>query len=241
MYQEIEKLGGFDPILAADRVSALFETGGPIMVILGGLSVLALSVVIFKGLQFAYFGLWRHAFVDAALKAWHQGDPMRSLNILSSTRHPIARTMERAIRGKRFGKVQRRDLEDDTARDAALHIARLRSFLRVLELIATLSPLLGLLGTVLGMIDAFQALEAAGNQVNPAILSGGIWVALLTTAAGLIVAIPAAAAANLIEGVIERVTHRMEDAVTQILTDTVPGEASHVASDTAGFAAGMAS
>jgi biopolymer transport protein ExbB len=240
MRQEIDNFIGFSPMYAVDRISALFETGGPIMVILAGFSVLALTVVVFKGLQFAYYGLWRHAFVDTALKAWHQGDPMRALDILSSTRHPIARTMERAIRGKRDGKVNRRDLEDDTARDAALHIARLRSFLRVLELIATLSPLLGLLGTVLGMIDAFQALEAAGNQVNPAILSGGIWVALLTTAAGLIVAIPAAASANLIEGIVERITQRMEDVVTQILTDTVPGDATQVASDTTDFAAGMA-
>lgn len=241
MRQETDTLGGFDPMLAMDRISALFETGGPIMVILAGLSVLALTVVILKGLQFAYYGLWRHAFVDTALKAWHQGDPMRALDILSSRRHPIARTMARAIRGKRDGKVNRRDLEDDTARDAALHIARLRSFLRILELIATLSPLLGLLGTVLGMINAFQALEAAGNQVNPAVLSGGIWVALLTTAAGLIVAIPTAASANLIEGIVERVTQRMEDAVTQILTDTVPGDVTHVGSGATGFAAEMAS
>lgn len=241
MRQEIDNFFGLDPMLGVDRVSALFETGGPIMAVLAGLSVLALTVVIFKGLQFTYCGLWRHAFVDAALKAWHQGDSMRALEILSSTRHPIARTMERAIRSKRDSNVNRRDLEGDTSRDAALHIARLRSFLRVLELIATLSPLLGLLGTVLGMIDAFQALEAAGNQVNPAILSGGIWVALLTTAAGLIVAIPAAAAANLIEGIVERTTQRMEDAITQIMTGTMPGEATRHASATGGFATEMAS
>ncbi len=51
-------------------------------------------------------------------------------------------------------------------------------------------PLLGLLGTVIGMIEAFQAMEAAGSQVNPSILSGGIWKALLTTAIGVAVAIP---------------------------------------------------
>lgn len=71
---------------------------------------------------------------------------------------------------------------------------------------------------VLGMIEAFQRLEQAGSQVDPAILSGGIWVALLTTAAGLTVAIPAVMALNWLERVIERFGHRMEDAVTQVFT-----------------------
>jgi biopolymer transport protein ExbB len=61
----------------------------------------------------------------------------------------------------------------------------------VLELISTIAPLLGLLGTVLGMIAAFQALQESGSRADPAILAGGIWEALLTTAAGMAVAIPA--------------------------------------------------
>ena len=95
---------------------------------------------------------------------------------------------------------------------------RLRSLLRPLELIATLSPLLGLLGTVLGMIEAFRQLEVAGNQVDPAILSGGIWQALLTTAVGLVVAIPVVLAHAWLERKVERCGHLMEDAVTQVFT-----------------------
>ena len=128
--------------------------------------------------------------------------------------------MEFAMRGKHNEGVDRHDLEENVARVGTAHIASLRSYLRLLELIATLSPLLGLLGTVLGMIDAFQALEVAGSRVNPAILSGGIWVALLTTAAGLIVAIPAAAAHNILEGVVERVTHALEDAATRVIVSS---------------------
>ncbi len=78
--------------------------------------------------------------------------------------------------------------------------------------------MIGLLGTVLGMINAFQALQNAGNRVDPSILSGGIWVALLTTAAGLIIAIPAAAAHNWMEGVVYRVQRAMEDAATRVFT-----------------------
>ena len=68
------------------------------------------------------------------------------------------------------------------------------------------------------MINAFQALQNAGNKVDPSILSGGIWVSLLTTAAGLIIAIPAAAAHNWMEGVVYRAQRAMEDAVTRVFT-----------------------
>ena len=90
--------------------------------------------------------------------------------------------------------------------------------MRALELIANLSPLLGLLGTVLGMIQAFQKLESAGNQVDPALLSGGIWQALLTTAVGLIVAIPALIAHQWLDRRIDRCAHVMEDYTTRVFT-----------------------
>ena len=68
---------------------------------------------------------------------------------------------------------------------------RAQRFLPTLEIIAQVSPLVGLLGTVIGMIDSFNELELGGSLVDPSILAGGIWTALLTTAMGLIVAIPA--------------------------------------------------
>ena len=68
-------------------------------------------------------------------------------------------------------------------------LRRLRKYLRLIELIGQLAPLLGLLGTVIGMIQAFNNLQQSGAVVNPATLAGGIWTALLTTALGLAVAI----------------------------------------------------
>ncbi|MBR9862213.1 MAG: MotA/TolQ/ExbB proton channel family protein [Rhodobacteraceae bacterium] len=77
---------------------------------------------------------------------------------------------------------------------AAQELAALRSGLRPLELIVTIAPLIGLFGTVLGMIEAFQGLETSGSQADPSVLAGSIWEALPTTAAGLAVAFPAAVA-----------------------------------------------
>jgi biopolymer transport protein ExbB len=73
----------------------------------------------------------------------------------------------------------------------------------------------------LGMIEAFQEVEAAGGRANPALLAGGIWEALLTTAAGLAVAIPTAATLHWLESVVERVRYVTEDAVTQIFTGMI--------------------
>jgi biopolymer transport protein ExbB len=117
----------------------------------------------------------------------------------------------------------RRLLADELERLATLRLNQLRSYLRPLDVIATLSPLLGLFGTVLGMIVAFQQMEAAGNRVDPSILSGGIWQALLTTAVGLAVAIPVVMAHNWLERKTERVAALMNDAVTRVFT-TQPGK-----------------
>ena len=81
--------------------------------------------------------------------------------------------------------------------------------LRYLDLIVSIAPLLGLFGTVLGMIDAFNTLEQSGSNVDPSRLAGGIWEALLSTAAGMIVAIPAAVALTIYEGKLEKIRTEM--------------------------------
>ena len=87
------------------------------------------------------------------------------------------------------------------------------SFLPSLEVISQVSPLVGLLGTVLGMIDSFNELELGGSLVDPSILAGGIWTALLTTAMGLIVAIPALVSHYFLE---KKINYLMDDFETLI-------------------------
>lgn len=108
------------------------------------------------------------------------------------------------------------EAREETERVARLLLSDLRSGLRPLELIATIAPLLGLLGTVLGMISAFQALQEAGSRADPSMLAGGIWEALLTTAAGMAVAIPASVALTWFEAVAERLRLQLEDGATRV-------------------------
>jgi len=110
-------------------------------------------------------------------------------------------------------------VREEVARYGGDALYSLRSLFRPLEVIGSLAPLLGLFGTVLGMIEAFRQLEGAGAQVDPAILSGGIWVALLTTAVGLAVAMPAVALLNWLERRVDGLAHEMNMVVTQVFTE----------------------
>lgn len=95
-------------------------------------------------------------------------------------------------------------------------VTQMQRHIRTLELIAMISPLLGLLGTVLGMIQSFQELALAEGAANASLLAAGIWQALLTTAVGLVVAIPAAVAATLLGERVEHAAQRIEAAVGQL-------------------------
>ena len=95
---------------------------------------------------------------------------------------------------------------------------RIYSFLPSLEVISQVSPLVGLLGTVIGMIDSFNELELGGSLVDPAILAGGIWTALLTTAMGLIVAIPALVSHYFLEKKINDLMDDFETLISKLST-----------------------
>ena len=97
-------------------------------------------------------------------------------------------------------------------------VLKMSKYIRIIELIAMISPLLGLLGTVLGMIQSFQELEMAQGSANASVLAGGIWQALLTTAAGLVVAIPAAVGATLLSEKVERSSQLMEGEIGRLFS-----------------------
>ena len=89
--------------------------------------------------------------------------------------------------------------------------------LRGLGIIGHISPLLGLLGTVAGMIEAFITIEELGGRVDASVLAGGIWEALITTAFGLSVAIPAIVFYHYFEGRVDDIAAQMKDAASEIL------------------------
>lgn len=195
----------------------LFQAGGPVVAILALMSVAALAIVIVKLWQFRAARLGENRVAQEALWLWRNGRHGEALALADSSRNPIAQALARALRGQRLGLPETK-VREEVLRYGADILEALRSWFRPLEVIASLAPLLGLFGTVLGMIEAFRQLEAAGNQVNPAILSGGIWEALLTTAVGLAVAIPVVALLNWLERRVDRLAHQMDSTVTCVFT-----------------------
>lgn len=202
-------------------VLALLEAGGTVMWILAGLSVFALAIIFNKLWDFWRAGIWRRKEVNLALAEWQAGRDGAALPPLEHAQDPVADVLRVALAGRMDAGVEDGVVREEVARRGAAWLESLRGGLRPLELIGTLAPLLGLLGTVIGMIDAFRELESAGSQVDPSVLSGGIWVALLTTAAGLSVAIPAVAAHTFLERQLERLHHRMQDAATRVFSRAV--------------------
>lgn len=214
-----------DPAALGTTADAgLVALGGPVVAVLLLMSVFALAIVLLKAWQFWRLRLWQREFIGQAAELFRAGREREALALLGRYRHPAALVLDAAIRGvTRMGATSTL-LREEVQRVAARELTRLRVLLRPLEVIAALSPLLGLFGTVLGMIEAFQALEGAGSRVNPAVLSGGIWEALLTTAVGLGVAIPAMAAFHALDRLVDGVAGDMEDSVTRVFTAGVSGD-----------------
>ena len=206
------------PGTIADQLSRLLELGGPIVLVLLILSVVAVAIVLVKLYQFSRIKIGARRFIDVALNDWSAGRRTAALQTLARTRSPIARVMETAMTRLAEPGASEPVVREEAARVAAGELKSVGSYLRGLEVIATIAPLLGLLGTVLGMIAAFQNLQATGTRADPSVLAGGIWEALLTTAVGLAVAVPVSVVLNMMESAVERLRHAMEDALTRVFT-----------------------
>ena len=172
-----------------DAVTSFIEIGGPVVAILLVMSVLSVAVVLFKLWQFYAAGVGRHSRLNAALDLWDNGAGMAAQEKLSASPSHLAPL----VSGVMDAVVRRQEisgLPDRIEASAQAQLTKLESGFRLLDSITQLAPLLGLFGTVLGMIEAFKQLQGAGSSVDPSILAGGIWVALMTTAVGLAVAMP---------------------------------------------------
>jgi biopolymer transport protein ExbB len=190
--------------------------GGPTLWLIACLSVLTLALVLWKLWRMVLAGAWSGAATQLAVAAWESGNTDAALASLAGRRSVRARLALHAISARLDPSLTEAQAREETARHARADLTEARGGLRALELISTIAPLLGLLGTVLGMIGAFQALQEAGSRADPAALAGGIWEALLTTAAGMAVAIPAGVALVWFESLCDRLQADMEDTATRI-------------------------
>ena len=215
--------GTWDNIVASlpEPFAGALSLGGPVTLILALLSIVALAVILFKSVQLLIERSRGRQLIDQSLQLWHRGENQRAINVLNDSQQGVARLVRVAMQGCESRDAPQSLVREEVQRLADKDIQSLRSHLRTLEVIGNLSPLLGLFGTVLGMIEAFRQMEAAGVNVDPSVLSGGIWQALLTTGVGLGVAIPSVLAFQFLDQRAERHAQRIENSVTQVFTARV--------------------
>ena len=192
----------------------LILKGGPMMIPIGVCSVVALAYATERWIRLrpSYLGTGgshERKLVDAAKSGGVEG----TLSACSSSRSPLARILSSGL--KRFDQpfLEREKAVEDTA---ANEVKRLGQNLRPLLLVWLIAPLLGLLGTVWGMIEAFSEIAMQEGLGKPEMLAAGIYQALTTTAAGLAVAIPAVVAYHYLKGRIELFARRSEEIYRQV-------------------------
>jgi len=191
------------------------KAGGGVMVVIGLLSIVAVAIVLYDLMMLKVSKLAPRALFDELM------------NKLESRDFGAAKTICRKEPNTIISKIvlaglDRRNPLDDTAREAMESTARIEltnlwQNINYLSDIVAISPLLGLLGTVLGMIQAFRAVPLQAASVKTTLLAAGISKAMVTTASGLVVAIPALIAYSYFRGQVQQVTNMIEIYSTDII------------------------
>lgn len=180
-------------------------------------SVLAFAVVIERIYSLNRARIDTDKFIENLMAILKRNKIIEAIEFCNSTPGPIAHIVKAGILKHDRSKPEIKEAVEEAA---SLEIPRLERHLPILATIAHVSPLLGLLGTVSGMIKSFQVIQEKAQAlvpVNPGDLAGGIWEALLATIAGLAVAIPAYIAYNYLVSQVDGIVYDMERSATDVV------------------------
>ena len=199
------------------RLQDALNVGGPALWVIFGISVVLLAVGLWKFWHLIKLGAWNRKQAEEILRLWLE---KKVMPVDSNQQNIRAKVLSQTILA-----ISEKNYSDEMVREECVRLANkdlyeARRGLRIIDLIITIAPLVGLLGTVLGMIEAFQALQDSGAQADPSALAGGIWEALLTTAAGMGIAIPASILLSWYDSVISNIQADIENLATQAILRT---------------------
>jgi len=164
-----------------------FDIGGPLMYPLLLCSVVGSGVAIERAIFFLLKDRNEAVTAEKISQLIQNGNTAGALDLARSTEGPVAAVL---AEGLSYEGKSREMIDEVISRKGSAELNSFERHLDILELIARIAPLLGLLGTVLGLVEAFRSVAGAAGPINPAMLAGGIWEALLTTVFGLFIAIP---------------------------------------------------
>lgn len=198
-----------------ETMFSLIAKGGYLMIPLGIASVLALTLGLERFIALRKDRILPASFLEGLLKAW-DGDRTGKAAIAycEQSGGAVGHVFKAGIRRAPMGpEAVEKAIEDVGSREAD----KMKRSLRPLSVIAAVSPLLGLLGTVYGMIDAFQKTATSGGTAKTAMLAEGIYEALVTTAAGLTIAIPALLLYQFLLGRVDKLIDEIDEAGTEFI------------------------
>lgn len=201
----------FDKLAQAYNMLA---QGGILMWPIGICSIVALAITVERLLSLRRATIDTREFMDHMRTVLRKNRIREAIETCDETTGPIARIMKAGILRRNSSKEDIREAIEDAGH---LEIPRLERYLSALATCANIAPLLGLLGTVAGMIKAFAQIQTKGGQVNPGDLAEGISNALVTTAAGLSVAIPTLIVYNYIVARVDNMILEMEVSSSELV------------------------
>lgn len=201
-------------------IISILSKGGLLMVLIAICSFIGAGIIVERWLTLRRARVNTGTLMNRVRQSLRGGEVGRALDICDETPGPVARMLKEGV--LRAGAS--RELIRETVESAGKsELYKLERGLDSLATIAGVAPLLGFLGTVTGMIRAFMDIQALGGQVNANVLAGGIWAALVTTAAGLTVGIPALIFYNWLVGKVRHFVFEMERSSMELL-DLLGGE-----------------
>ncbi len=200
----------------ADQISwiQMLMDGGFVMIPITLLSLLAIYVIAERWRVLSNSGMDNQRFLDSLEDILKSGDMAGAIRYCDEVDKPFTRIMKQGI--KRLGRPIQ-DIDDAIKNAGKREVHFLEKKMDWLATIAGVAPLLGFLGTVTGMIQAFQQIQTLEGNVNPSVLAGGIWEALITTASGLAVGIIAYGFYNYLLGRMNRMVFDLEDSSTRFI------------------------
>jgi biopolymer transport protein ExbB len=191
----------------------LMSQGGPLMWVILLNGVIAIGIFLEKYLSFHRAQINATDFVNGICNALKRGNVIESIALCDETPGPIPQVVKAGIINQDRSRDEIRESIQDVARSA---VAQLERRLPVLATVAQIAPLIGFLGTVLGMIQMFKVIQEA-QLPSPGQLAGGVWEALLTTAGGLVVSVPAYVGYNYLVSRVQHIVLDMEKAANEVL------------------------
>lgn len=213
--------------LLSGPLQQLIDMGGPVIMVLLVLAAAGVVTFVYLMLCGAVYAPRLPRSLRRVIDDWHHSPSQACADRVMAgigwfqRQNPLRRLTADTM-AARLNHDEPNIVRETLARDARAALEPFEGPLKILEVIAALAPLLGLLGTVLGMMDAFSAMAATEGRADASQLSGGIYEALTTTAAGLIVAIPFAALAAWVEFRLRRLNNLVNGALVTVLAPAIP-------------------